>query len=181
METYLAWDPGETTGWALFDLTGKPLEMGEVQYGDELLNVIRSKGKVGFYVCEDYRFRSKARGVQGGYRYTPDWDPGIAARAIGYIDMGAKMYGIPCHYQPSSVLTLTAQAFNLYVGRDKSHPTDYMAAVLHGLHYARKHLGLIPNQPDGDNDNGVNRDVETKVISFNGYGDLRRAIRKTKR
>lgn len=170
MGNYLAWDPGETTGWALFNGAGVCQAIGEATYGRKLWFTLMGHHPVDFYVYEEFRNRPRGKKEM---RYMKYWDKVIAARAIGFIEMRAIMLDIPVYPQEPAIKPLTAQAFNLPNDRD-----HMMNAVLHGLHYAKANLGLLPGE---HLTTAVQKPIEprhTTVVTASGLGDIAKLTKK---
>lgn len=173
--TYLALDPGETTGWALFNMQGIPIEMGYVQY-QELFYFLESSTP-GFFVVEEFMLVDKDTAIRNKINhYTRKWDKVYAARAIGAIEYRADILGIPIHFQRSSILTSASQAFGLSLTKFKKaqHPVD---AVLHGAYYAWKELGILP--PERSLELHEEQERSTLVIPLDSYSGLKKAFKKT--
>jgi len=182
---YLVLDPGEMTGWALFNYEGRPLQMGRLRYPtaknlkDELnpwLDQITAD-TADLFVVEEYMLRTRNNSGRPAH-YTPEWDRVYTARAIGAIERRAHELNVPIYWQYPSILPTAAQAFNLSLTkfRGAQHPVD---AVLHGLYYAWKRLGILP--PDRPVEESAPIVPETVVVRVDGLGDLRRAGRAVER
>lgn len=164
---YLALDPGNTTGWAVFDTnTGRPTELGECKYGEELVILLQEKD-VSFYVVENYRIRPRA--VAG---FAHEWSEVLPARAIGYIEFHAISKAREVIYQEPSIKPIVAQRFGL--PNKGSHQMD---AVLHGAYYAWKELKLAPTEHETERKDPAGPRVRrpTRVALISGYSGLRKA------
>lgn len=173
VEHYWAWDPGQMTGAALFNMSGKPLGIWEADYSAPLTAFLMEIELAAFFVIEEYRNITPDIGQQQRIRYTKRWDKVPAARAIGCIQMRADMLGIPTYYQPANIKGPTAQMFGL--PNDRNH---MMNAVLHGLRYAKEHLGLRPPELP------VPETVVSKtatIVPVSGIGDIAKAMRKARK
>lgn len=174
MKTYLALDPGKTTGWALFNDLGKPIQMGYAKYGRELHDLLMEVTPTLCYVVEEYRNRTEDLGREHNMRYAPRWDLVIAARAIGYIDMRAQMLNLEVKYQNSSIMPDAAKAFGLPYNRN-----HMLNAVLHGAFYAWKDLGILPpDRPIAITEEQV---CSTRVVPIASYGGLGKAWKQSKK
>lgn len=178
METFLALDPGETTGWALFNLQEpKPIQMGGAAYGEDLYKLLMMMDPK-FFIVEEFMVRTARVGKQQGIKYTKEWDKVVTARAIGMIESRAFHIGCPVYFQQASILSSMAQKYGFPSKghlRSAQHPVD---AILHGYYYAEKHLGLLPPY------NPVEvKPVEKKptvIVQINNYRDIRKAMKKRK-
>ena len=100
--SYLALDPGETTGWATFNAEGKVLAMGQFKQKDqtkELTDLIHSDLKC--VIVEDYRNYSFKSG-QNQQR----WSRNQTSKNIGAIEMLAELRGVPVVLQGANVKTV---------------------------------------------------------------------------
>lgn len=162
MGHYLALDPGQTTGWCLFDTDGKPLQMGEVQY-EELAMLLEEYHPIDFFVVEQFMVRTKSSKAGKNHRVA-EFDKAIAARAIGKVEARAERLGVPVHFQQSSILEGAAGMFGI---KRRSHQKDVLSAVLHGLHYAHIHLGLAPTVKDWSSAED-DTPAQTVVVAMDG-------------
>lgn len=176
--SYLVWDPGEMTGWAMFNGNGVPTQFGRLKYGEELNTFLSIAGgpACDLFIIEEYMLRTKRSGTQ---HWTPENDRIYAARAIGAIERRAHEIGAHIHWQYPSQLGPASQAFDLSLTgfRSAQHPID---AILHGLYYAWKNLGILP--PDRPVEStpppqDLGTRAETRVVQVSSLGDLRKAAR----
>lgn len=177
-ETYLALDPGETTGWAQFNMQGIPEKMGTVKYGPELFSFLYNV-KARFFIVEEFQLidAESARRLKINH-YTKKFDKVYTARAIGAIEYRALELQIPVRFQYSSILTVASQAFGLSLTKFKKmqHPVD---AILHGAYFAWKELGILPLEGNIElKSPQEEKSHSTVVMNIDGYGDLRKAWKK---
>lgn len=172
MGHYLALDPGQTTGWALFDTTGKPIQMGEVQY-EELAALLEEYHPIDFFVVEEFMVRTKYSHA-GRKHHVAEFDKAIAARAIGKIEARAELIRVPVHFQQSNILEGAGMMFGY---KKKGHKKDVISAVLHGLHYAHINFGLLPNRVVSIEESVVA--VPTTVVPLSG--SFKQALKAAKR
>lgn len=176
MEAYLALDPGKTTGWALFSLDGKPIQMGYVEYGPKLfttLMMIEPK----FYVVEEFMLIDKETARRNRINhYTQKWDKVFAARVIGAIEQRAAYLNVPVHFQRPIILKTASNAFGLSLTKFNKlqHPID---AILHGAYYAWKNMGILPvdlgmTQPHFEEQR------ETTVVTMDDYSQISKLTKK---
>jgi hypothetical protein len=171
---YLAWDPGETTGWASFRGQGAPYGFGRLKYGAELNDFLDNIMAVDFelFIIEEFQLRTKANDGKP-LHYTPEWDRVYTARAIGAIERRAHEIGARVHWQYPHQLGPASQAFGLSLTKFRSaqHPVD---ALLHGLYYAWKELGVLPpERPQTVQETPAK--AETAVLPVSSLKDLRKA------
>lgn len=176
METYLVLDPGETTGWALFNFQGKPIQMGGVEYGAELFDFLQEMVP-NFYVVEEYMLRTARVGRQQGIKYTKEWDKVITARAIGAIEARARELRREVIFQQPSIKSATAPKYGLPLTglRSAQHPID---AIIHGYYYAEKRLGIPP--PYNPVPVTPVKVEPVRIVQINDYSELKRAMKKRK-
>lgn len=131
--TYLAVDPGNTTGWASFDIEGKPLDMGMLQvvFGEDLdANLITNlldTIKPTVLIIEEYvLFGHKARAQTGSKMFT--------SRIIGLFEAWAGVNNVKVHFQRSDIKPIGYKWAGIKVPRNhsQSHQTD---AYVHGIYW----------------------------------------------
>lgn len=182
IETYLVLDPGETTGWSLFEVaTGNPISMGWAAYGPELFDLLAHRLRPTLcYVYEDFRLRTETN-FKGKGHYTKQWDPVITCRAIGAIEITAHAFRLPVVKQTPQNMMTAAAAWNIPMkmsDKQLQHPMD---AVAHGRYYAWKHLGILPPDNLEPIASAMQKPPETKVTQIGGLGDIRRAMKASKK
>lgn len=171
METFLALDPGEMTGWVLFNTHGVPMQMGEAHYSKGLKELLDT-WRPDFYVVEQFRVRTKGNNNQK-VRRVAEWDIAPAARAIGKIELRAEDFGRPVYFQEPSIMSRSAQLFGLPLNR--KHKDN---AILHGLWWLHQNRGLMPK----DRPVEVIREPRrsTVVVPVQGLGGISKALKKLK-
>jgi hypothetical protein len=165
---FLACDPGETTGWVLFE-NDQPVGTSNSprpQFAQVLVNT-----DVDYYVVENFRmFPGKAKALI--------FNEMVAARVIGEIEHVARNHNRPIHFQMSEILNRAYPKFG-YERKKGKHQLD---ALMHGLWYLHKDdppdaSEQLPSQhkaPDGERP--VRR--PTRVAQISGYEGLAGAWRK---
>lgn len=134
---YYAFDPGETTGWARFE-DGRLTDFGYEKFED-FHNFLLTLAP-DLYVVEDYIIRPYT--VQKGYSH--QWNKGHTLRVIGAIELHGTILDIKVvKQQPSIKSAMAAQSgLNTKLSSKFRHSVD---AILHGMYYAQKQLGVNPN------------------------------------
>lgn len=120
---FLAVDPGETTGWAIFK--GPLVTVCGEASREEFTDVLVEE-HVDFYVVEDWLLNPK----EAPRLY---WNKIPAARVLGEVEHVARVRAKKIYYQKSAIKPLAAAKFNL--PNNGSHMMD---AVLHGTWFMRK-------------------------------------------
>jgi hypothetical protein len=176
---FLAIDPGEMTGWALFNMEGTPIQMGSVLYGKDLYELLQTYDP-DFFVVEEFMLRTKRAAGNSNMHYTKEWDRVYAARAIGYVEARAHELRVMVHYQQPSVMEATAKKFGLPTKglRKAQHQID---AVIHGYYFAEQHLGKLPTHLPTIQDVTTVKKTSTKIVSINSYGEINKALKKAQR
>jgi hypothetical protein len=133
--TYLAIDPGKTTGWARFDSEGKLTAFGKIKGEDKFLDWLEEENGIEVAVIEQYRNRP---GTQ-----INTWSTGPTQQHIGAIRRVCRKRGWTVHFQePSPCLDIGLRFLGLrdtYKGRDwQKHVPDDVAALAHGTYFLRK-------------------------------------------
>ena len=129
----LCLDPGETTGFAVFEdghlaTSGQMVGNEESSIYNQLSNLFITI-KPNRVLIEDYRiYADKAN--------THTWNPLITVRVIGGVEMLCAMMDIRIHYQMASTAkgfcdNTKLQAWNMY-SKGNRHATD---AIRHGCYF----------------------------------------------
>jgi hypothetical protein len=173
-DEWVAIDPGDTTGWAVFTGTQRqPIQMGEWTV-DEFMETV-AVATYELWVCEDYIIRPK--GITHGYEHT--WNKGTALRLIGAVELRVIQLGAELKKQQASIKPIAAQKSGVpYTpGKKGTHMFD---AVLHGVHYLDKEFPSAPTKVDGlDQDaSGPGVRPPTRVAQIDSLGGLRKAGRR---
>lgn len=133
--TYISFDPGKTTGIALWNEKGATL--GTFEYSIPrvekfLQNEIPPTVKV--LIVEEYRLYGSLALAQTGSKLE-------TVQVIGMIKLAGSWLKIPVVEQRSDIKINTAKWAGIKV--PKGHMPDWMAAFLHGYHYLHQ-KGIIP-------------------------------------
>lgn len=133
--SYLAIDPGETSGWATFDEIGTLISMGqfkEKDFVEQTTELLHSDLK--HFIVEDYvLFQHKAMAqtnARGRKLKT--------AKMVGKLEMLADMRGVPYTKQPSSVYNIGAMWGGFEIPSNHSISHQYVA-VAHGIYFLQQH------------------------------------------
>lgn len=97
--SYLALDPGLTTGWAEFDDLGSLMGFGQVKekdLTDFLTDHLHSDLKE--VICEDYR--------NHGWMQQKKWGRNETSKIIGKIELLAELKNVPFVLQPNTVKSI---------------------------------------------------------------------------
>ena len=125
---YLALDPGETTGWALFDLNGIELEIGQFKQIDqtkELTRLVTSDLKA--VICEDY--------VNFGWKQQKRWSRNQTSKNIGSLEMLCELRGVPLYLQPANIKAIGYRFAGLD-GPPSNHAISHQFdAFVHGVYW----------------------------------------------
>lgn len=175
MDLYLALDPGESTGWALFGFDGKPVQMGTVAYA-QLWSGLLSKWNPAFYVVEQFKVRTSRN--RTAKHYTQEWDPAVTARAIGKIELAAEQNNKPVHFQQPDIIQAAGPMLGIKTEgfRSAQHSID---AILHGWWYAHKHWGVMPLVENPIS--AAPPPEPTKITQVSGLGDIAKLTRQKRR
>ena len=134
---YLAIDPGNTTGWALFAPTGDLISMGKGEADDVLDNWEEDDGGPLTLIIEIYRNR------QGGkYTEINAWSDNKTSQVVGmWKRLARKKHWSVVEQEPSPCLSHGLRflgMYQIYYGIKKKHVPDDVAALAHGTYYLRK-------------------------------------------
>lgn len=133
--SYLAIDPGHTSGWATFNDEGDMLEFGQFKMEkimDELPELLHEN--LIMVVVEDYR--------NHGWMQQKKWSRNETSKIIGKIEMLAGMRNVPITLQSNTVKGIG----QMWAGIDppKNHAISHkFDAVGHGVYYLQSN-GIRP-------------------------------------
>lgn len=134
----IAFDPGDTTGWAAFSGEGDTKMLGQVKF-DDLPGFLASmdETKISYVIVEDYRLFAKRAMQQAGSTMK-------ASQVIGMLTLWAAQKGAELVKQPSSIkpAALKWSQIKMPGSHAQSHQYD---AYLHGYHWMVSR-GLIKTQ-----------------------------------
>lgn len=132
----LAFDPGKTTGWALF-VDNKLTSVGEVGFLD-IANFIFNM-EADMVIVENYRVFSPK--IKKGY--TNMWSTPVSVEILGMIKMICAQKKIPIKIQEPSIKPIGYGFINKEYVKDKKgmHIFD---AIAHGAFYLVKEMGVSP-------------------------------------
>jgi hypothetical protein len=133
--SYLALDPGHTTGWATFDDEGTVLDKGQFGLEDavDILNNLIN-GDLKHIIVEDYK--------NYHWKKQKSWSRNETSKVIGKIETLAELSRVPVALQPASVRPIgymwagTTQPSNHAI----SHEYD---AYAHGVYWLQSN-GIRP-------------------------------------
>lgn len=137
--SYLALDPGDTTGFAFFDERGLLLKMGQFKQDVEMqwLND-NLKPELKAVIIEDYK--------NYAWKKQKNWSRNTTSKLIGKIEMTCEMRTVPYYLQQANVKSIGY----LYAGLGEapsnhsiSHQYD---AVAHGTYWLRVNGILQPEE-----------------------------------
>lgn len=134
---YLAVDPGETTGWALFDAQGVVLAMGQfkqVEQNKWLQAVVTNN--LNMVICEDYR--------NHGFTQQKKWSRNQTSKNIGSLEMLCDLVGVPITLQPNTVKGIGYLWGGMSEGAPSNHSISHQYdAWAHGIYWLQQN-GVRP-------------------------------------
>lgn len=135
---YLALDPGETTGWALFDETGQIIKYGQYyqhQQTEWLTENLTSELKA--VICEEYR----------NYNAQKKWSRNQTSKNEGAIELLCEMRKVPFFLQRANVKSIGYKWAGLGSAPSNHAISHQYDAVAHGTYWLRNRGILKPFIP----------------------------------
>lgn len=130
--TYLAVDPGGTTGWAKWDSEGNFLGFGEIKGANEFLDWLEQE-KFDVLILEIYRNRP------GDKNKHNIWSTGPTQQTIGAIKRVAhKNKAVVVEQEASPCLAIGLRFLGLSNTYKGKHVPDKISAMAHGTYFLRK-------------------------------------------
>lgn len=138
----IAFDPGQSTGWAVLRTANKSgivEKFGVTRTPEKLFEVLDEYGGVDLAICEDYIINPAV--MRKGFTHA--WDKGLTLRAIGAIQFWCREHNIEfVLQQPSTKPAGYGFMGATYVkGKAGQHHLD---AIAHGVYYCVKNKLLTP-------------------------------------
>lgn len=137
---YLALDPGETTGWALFSETGELIKFGQYRQAEQtqwLTEYLTSD--LWGAIVEDYR----------NYTGQKRWSRNTTSKNIGSIELLCEMRGVPCILQPANIKKIGYKWAGLGEAPTNHAISHQYDAIAHGTYWLRMNNILKPSIPGG--------------------------------
>lgn len=141
MHSYVALDPGETTGWATFDENGEVLKYGQFHQTEQtkvLTELIHDKVKA--VIIEDYQ--------NYAWKQQKRWSRNQTSKNIGAIEMLCEMRNIPYHLQPANIKSIGYKFAGLGEAPSNHSISHQYDAVAHGTYWLRVNGILKPTTPE---------------------------------
>jgi hypothetical protein len=130
---YVALDPGETTGWAVFDEFGSLITMGQFKLDQQteiLTELISNTPNLKVVICEDYRNHGFA-----GARAQKRWSRNQTSKNIGKIELLAELRNVPYVLQQNTVKAV-GYAWGGLDGPPSNHSISHQYdAYAHGIYW----------------------------------------------
>lgn len=140
--SYLAIDPGETTGWAAFDESGVIIAIGQfkqTEQNDWLDEHIKPTLKT--VITEDYQNHA--------WKRQKNWSRNQTSKNIGSIEAFCHIRRIPIVLQRNTVKSIGYKFMGMVPPSDHSISHQYDAAA-HGTYWLRTNGILLPSIPKRD-------------------------------
>ena len=125
---YLAFDPGETTGWASFSNDGNIADKGQLNFNDLCSFLDNYCFPIEAVICEDFRIkRQKAKAFIGNRMET--------IQAIGAIRAFASRQKVPYILQDSGIKSIAEKWTGVSTKGLPHSQTHWIDAFNHGAYY----------------------------------------------
>ena len=132
--TYLAIDPGHTTGWATFDEEGVFTGLGKITGEDKFLDWLETQvkeNKPRLVIIEQYRNRPGTA--------VNSWSTGPTQQHIGAITRILRKAHVQMTMQdPSPALSIGLRFIGMHTLYEGKHVPDDVSAYAHGTYYLRR-------------------------------------------
>lgn len=143
--SYLAIDPGDTSGWATFDEAGEILDFGQIKESEfvaKFTELMHSDLK--HVIIEDYKINPHT------LRFHANKDTGNlkTKKLIGKLEMLAEMRNVPVTYQRASDYPIGAKWGGIEIPSNHSISHQWVAAS-HGIFWLQKNGIRKPRIPNG--------------------------------
>lgn len=133
--TVMAFDPGDSTGWAVIEWPNI-IEFGTVKKDNVFSWLTEVRADV--FVVENYRIRPTSK---SGWSH--QWSDAFALQVIGGIKLVGALRQVPVHLQEPAIKPVASGLTGLpYVKNKKGQ--HHMDAALHGFYYYIKTLKKDP-------------------------------------
>lgn len=127
---YLAIDPGLTTGWAAFDISGELIGMGQVHGIDQFDDKLGNFSRLLAIICEDFLHNPNV--PQGGSR-------GPAQQVIALVRRYSRYAKVKLVMQASRILKVGyAWACIKQLPKSRHAESHQFDAVAHGVYYLQR-------------------------------------------
>lgn len=138
--SYIALDPGDTTGWAKFDEVGELISFGQFTLQEQskwLDENVTSNLKA--VIVEDYRNYASHKQAR--------WSRNQTSKNIGAIEMICDLRGVPHHLQMANVKAIGYKWAGLEAAPTNHAISHQYDAVAHGTYFLRINGILKPTIP----------------------------------
>lgn len=150
MQKMFSFDPGETTGWALFNYsTGDLIDKGQVKFDDIFNWLLDMQGHLPETVIvpvEDFRLLGSKAVAQTGSRFE-------TVQVIGAIRLWLAPYRIEMFLQPASIKPIAQGWTGLKPTGAHNKNSHWVDAYNHGAYYLRS-VGHYTTALEGGGYNG---------------------------
>lgn len=146
--TYLAIDPGGTTGWALFNDQGEVTGIGKIKGHDDFLDWLEEQTP-DTVILENYKVG------RSGNQFTNSFSDVPTLQLIGAIKRHIRKNKITLIEQSPNDMYMGLKYLGLYSlyrgGKTARHVPDEQSALAHGTYYLVK-TGIKPHRLDRNNE-----------------------------
>jgi hypothetical protein len=137
---YLALDPGETTGWAKFDINGELLAYGQFKQAEQTKWITDNMSStLKGVICEEYRIYNPKKQKR--------WSRNQTSKNEGAFELLAALRNIPFYLQPANVLSIGLKYAGIGELPSNHAISHQYCAIAHGTYWLRTNGILKPTIP----------------------------------
>lgn len=127
--TYVSFDPGHTTGYAVFNIEGQPIDWGDLVGLEELHGFLANLDRPNAVIYEGYRVRGDPRGLKANVGSTQE-----TVQAIGVIKAKCFEWEIEPVEQAAQIKSI-AEIWSKHKPKGAHKNSHKVDAYNHGIYF----------------------------------------------